>query len=99
MVDLVKPVIDDVHDRYQVTVDAALFHDDTLVVIYRRQVEATLAFRLPWMNKDWHCTALGKAILSLMPADEVAALLDRLPLVRRRKRILGVGGEITGGAG
>ena len=83
VVDLVKPVIDEIHDRYQVTADAALFHDDTLVVIYRRQVEATLPFRLPWMNKDWHCTALGKAVLSAMPAEEVNALLDRLPLARR----------------
>jgi len=88
LVDLVKPVIDEVHERYQVTADAALFHDDTLAVIYRRQVQATLPFRLPWMNKEWHCTALGKAVLSAMPAGEAAALLGQLPLTRRTDKTI-----------
>ncbi len=39
------------------------------------QMRATLGDRLPF-----HCTALGKSILSILPEDQAAGLLDRLKL-------------------
>lgn len=80
---LIKSLVDEVHDRHNVTIDVALVVEDALSIVYRREAEATLTYRLPSVSRAWHTTSLGKAYLAFLPQDVLLAKLDTLALERK----------------
>jgi len=85
---IIKPLVDDIHNRYNISIDVALFHDDSFVVVYRREAKDTLSFRLSFMTKAFHSTALGKAILAYLPDDVRDRIINQLPREKRTKNTL-----------
>jgi DNA-binding IclR family transcriptional regulator len=83
MLQIVRPHIDEVFERLNVTIDSAIVEDGRLVLLYRREAKETLIFRLPLLSPSMHCSALGKAYLSGLPDDALSRLLDGLTLTRR----------------
>ena len=83
MVQIVRPFVDEAFDRLKVSIDAAVIEEERLVLLYRREAENTLTFRLPLMSSHTHCSALGKAYLSALPEDVLSRVLADLKLTRR----------------
>jgi len=85
---IIKPIVDDIHNRYNISIDVALFHDDSLTVVYRKEAKDTLSFRLSLTTKAFHSTALGKAVLAYLPHDVRDRIIKQLPLEKRTKNTL-----------
>lgn len=83
---MIKALVDDFHDRYKITVDVALVVEDTLTVVYRREVEGTLNYQLPSVSRAWHTTALGKAYLSFLGEEETGEVIDQLSFEPRTEK-------------
>jgi DNA-binding IclR family transcriptional regulator len=83
---VIRPFMDDVHRKYGITVDAAFLEGDIAVQLYCCHAENALAYQLPIVNPAIHCTSIGKAILAFLPEDEMLAIVDRLPLVKKTER-------------
>jgi DNA-binding IclR family transcriptional regulator len=77
---VIRSLVDDVHEKYQVTVDVALVVDDALMIVYRREAEGTLTYRLPSVNRSWHTTSLGKAYLAFLDARTREEKINQLSL-------------------
>jgi DNA-binding IclR family transcriptional regulator len=83
---IVASVLDEIHDAHHFTVDSAVFHGNKLIKLYSRHAKDTLAFTLPLICEALHCSALGKAILSRLPDEEMLDFLRHLPLVPKTDR-------------
>lgn len=84
----INPRLDEIQEKYNITIELSLYHDDTLVVIYRREAKHTLTSRAPMIRKSLYFTALGKAILAFLPPDKLTQILSRSPLKRITKKTL-----------
>lgn len=86
---LIQAVMDRIHAEHNISIDAALMVDDTLVRIYHREAQETLTYRLPDVSKGClHNTALGKAWLSSLPDDQLAERIDMLDLTARTEKTI-----------
>ncbi|MBN1222289.1 MAG: IclR family transcriptional regulator [Candidatus Aminicenantes bacterium] len=81
----IAPPIEDIYKKINMTIEVALFDDDSLVVIYRKEAKDTLIFRYPTIIKSLHCTCMGKAFLAGLPEKEKLASISRLDLEKRTK--------------
>lgn len=80
---IVKPHIDEVFEKLNVTLDSAIVEQGRLMVLYRREAMDTLTFRLPLSSPFMHCSALGKAYLAALPERSLPRVLDGLTFTRR----------------
>jgi DNA-binding IclR family transcriptional regulator len=85
---IIRPLIDDMHSKFNVTVDSAVLADDTMMSLYRVEAKETLVLRLPVMIKEIHSVALGKAALAFLPDDEMREMVNRLELTKRTKNTI-----------
>jgi IclR family pca regulon transcriptional regulator len=92
---IINPCLDEIHEKYNITVDASLFHEDTLVVIYRREAKNALTFHPPIMRKSLYFTALGKSILAFLPHDQIKQILGRQAFEKMTKKTLAGKTELT----
>jgi DNA-binding IclR family transcriptional regulator len=83
LLQIVKPLIDDAHAEFRVTIDSALVEDQRLVLLYRREARDTLTLSLPLVSPHLHCSALGKAYLGALSEKERTRQVESLTLVRR----------------
>jgi IclR family KDG regulon transcriptional repressor len=81
----IKPFLDGVHERHNISVDSSLFEKLSVVRLYQREVKGALTFRLPIVESALHCTAMGKAILAFLPEKEMLELVEVLALVAKTK--------------
>jgi IclR family transcriptional regulator, pca regulon regulatory protein len=82
---IINPHLDEIHEKYNITIDASLFHEDTFVVIYRREAKNTLTFHPPIMRKSLYFLALGKSILAFLPNDLKKQILNKQILKKMTK--------------
>ena len=80
LLQIIRPVIDDFYEEYNLTIDSALIDGDSLVSIYRRQARNTITLRLPSSNREFCCTALGRAALAFLPEKEILKIINKKPL-------------------
>lgn len=86
---LIKALVDDVHSRYNMTIDVALSVDDDMMRIYHREAADTLTYSLPDFTRNClHNTALGKAFLSSLPEDDLQERLANLQLTAKTKHTI-----------
>jgi DNA-binding IclR family transcriptional regulator len=83
LLDVVKPFIDDVSERYNISIDSCVFEEQALLQLYFRGANDAPTYKALIINPAIHCAGLGKAILAYLPDDERKALLGRLRLVPR----------------
>jgi DNA-binding IclR family transcriptional regulator len=81
--DVIAPILDEVYARYGNTIDVTLLEEDNLVQVYYKPAKDAPLFPLPYINKFFHCSSIGKCILAFLPENEMRALVDRLGLVKR----------------
>lgn len=81
---LIKAMVDDIHTRYNITIDVALSIDNDMMRIYHREAADTLTYSLPDFTRNClHTTALGKAYLSSLPEEELSPRVKSLQLTAR----------------
>lgn len=83
LLDIVKPFIDDVNQRHNISIDSCVFEEQALLQLYFRGAKDAPTYKALIINPAIHCAGLGKAILAYLPDDERKALLGRLRLVPR----------------
>jgi DNA-binding IclR family transcriptional regulator len=88
LLNLTRPLVDEVYRKYDISIDVALFSDCALNVIYRRDAKETLSFRLPVSTKAFYCTALGKAILAFLTPEDQRRVLETITLEKRTPRTI-----------
>ncbi|MBW2370403.1 MAG: IclR family transcriptional regulator [Deltaproteobacteria bacterium] len=79
----IAPLVDEVHLKYNITINVAMYHMDNLNFIYRREAENTLTFNQPLMTDQLYCSAMGKSILAFLPPKR----LDRMIQLQSLKRL------------
>jgi IclR family pca regulon transcriptional regulator len=80
LVQVVKPLVDEVHKRHDLHVDVGIMQGDAIYVIYRRESKDTLAFRHFITGSGLYYLAAGKSALAFLEEAELEALLGRLRL-------------------
>jgi len=86
LLDVVKPFIDDIHDRYNISVDSCVLEEEALLQVYFRGAKDAPTYKALIINPAIHCTGLGKAILAFLPEAERTSLLSHLRLVARTEK-------------
>ncbi|SHO50367.1 IclR family transcriptional regulator [Desulfopila aestuarii] len=85
----IKALVDDVHSRCNITIDVALSVDDDMMRIYHREAADTLTYSLPDFTRNClHNTALGKAFLSSLPADELQSRIANLQMTAKTEHTI-----------
>ena len=79
---MVKPLVDEAHRVHNVTIDSALREGSRLIALYRREAASTLFFRQPLACGDLHARAMGKAVLSRLPLEELEGFMKAAPFRR-----------------
>jgi len=86
---LIKAMVDDIYNRYNITIDVGLSVDDSMMRIYHREAADTLTYSLPDFTRNClHNTALGKAYLSSLPEEELATKIDELQLAAKTEHTI-----------
>lgn len=81
---MIKALVDEIHKRFNITIDVALAVDNDLMRIYNRQASDMLTFHLPDFARNClHNTALGKAFLISLPAETLTEKVDSLSLTTK----------------
>ena len=64
-----KPLIEEAFETHQVNTELALFNEDMIVVVYRREARESFVPRFPISRRkeQFYCSSLGKAVLSALP--------------------------------
>ena len=88
LLQMIKPIIDDAHEEYRMTIDTAILDGDTVAILYRREAGNTLTYRLPTVTRSLHCSALGKTVLAFQPREKVEDFLRRTPLVKKTEHTI-----------
>ena len=88
LVQQVKPLVDEVHRRFDLHVDVAVVQGDAIYVIYRRESKDTLAFCHFTTGFGLYYLATGKAALAFMDDDELQDRLARLELVPKTDKTI-----------
>ena len=86
---MIKEVVDRIHRENNISIDVAFAVDDSMARIYHREAEETLTYSLPdYANHCLHNTALGKAYLSSLTDEVMAAKIAALNLAARTPRTI-----------
>lgn len=85
LLDVVKPFIDEVHKKFNISIDSCVLEERALLQLYFCGAKDAPTYKALIINPDIHCTGLGKAILAYLPEDERAEILGWRPLVKRTK--------------
>ena len=91
---MIKSLVDDAHHRLNVTVDVATVVEDALQIVYRREADQTLTYRLPSVSRSWHTTSLGKAYLAFLPETKQRETLDNMALEARTPKSITNRGDL-----
>ena len=89
IVDAIHPLLQDLCDGVNETVNLATLHDGQVLYLDKieskrsLQIQSTVGGTVPL-----HCTALGKSILSILPDSQVDPLLERLRLERKTAKTI-----------
>ena len=86
---MIQKAVDDLHGTHNISVEVAFVVGNSLVCLYQKEAQETLTYSLPDQTHNClHNTALGKAYLSSLPDEEMAAKIDGMDLVARTARTI-----------
>ena len=76
-----KPLIEEAFETYQVNTELALYNEDMIVVVYRREARESFVPRFPISRRkeQFYCSSLGKAVLAALPQKEMMKIVNGLP--------------------
>ncbi len=76
-----RPLIDEAFETHNVNTELALYSEDLIVVLYRREAKESFVPRFPISRRkeQFYCSSLGKAILSALSPGEMLEIVTALP--------------------
>jgi DNA-binding IclR family transcriptional regulator len=82
---MARPLIDEAFEKNNITIELSLFDEDSVVMVYRREIPEVLMARPKMFYRTDHlyCTAVGKAILSQLSMADLMKLIEHIPLIKR----------------
>ncbi len=83
LLNLVKPLIDQLHERHKISIFFGIFNETVIDLIYVRQIQETLGMVYPRFNQLIHCTAFGKAALAYLPENEALEIIGHTSLIKK----------------
>ena len=83
LLDVVKPFVDEVRERLNISIDSCVLEGQFLLQLYFRAAKDAPMYQAHIINPAVHCSGLGKAILAFLPNAERTAFLGNLRLVAR----------------
>lgn len=94
--DIINPRLDEIHETYNITVDASLFYEnvhegvqeDVLVVIHIREAKNALTYNQPELYRSLHFTAIGKAVMAFHYHNLEQEIVNRQPLEQMTQNTL-----------
>ena len=85
----VRKIVDQIHRKYNISIEVAFIEDESLMRIYNREAEETFTYSLPnSTTNSFHTTALGKAYLSTLEDVELEKKIGNLQLVPRTEKTI-----------
>ncbi|MDF1526470.1 MAG: IclR family transcriptional regulator [bacterium] len=73
---LIKPLVDEIHNKYHVSIDVSLFQSGLMVQIYNIETTTTLTYHQDVISDFLYFTATGKSVLANLPEDELEELIN-----------------------
>jgi IclR family pca regulon transcriptional regulator len=90
LLEIVRPIIDEVYETYTITIDSCLIEDYALLQLYFRAVDssynAVVSYYRLITNDVIHCSGLGKAIMAYLPEDEMLSIVERVHSIKRTEK-------------
>ncbi len=74
---MLEPVVNEIHHKYNVSIEISIFQSTFMVQIYNIEETATLTYSQDVVSEFLYCTASGKSILAHLPKEELAELVNR----------------------
>ena len=74
---IIAPIVEEVSRKYNLSIDVAIFVENAMVSICRYEQQNTLTFQQPVSAQELYCTAMGKAVLAHLPAEEFEKVMER----------------------
>lgn len=85
---MIEPVVDEIHHKYNVSIEISFFQSNFMVQIYNIEETATLTYSQDVVSEFLYCTASGKSILANLPREELAELANRQSFAIRTERTI-----------
>jgi len=85
---MIEPIVDEIHHKYNVSIEISLLQSNLMVQIYNIEETATLTYNQEAVSALLYCTASGKSILANLPKEELEELANRQSFERRTDRTL-----------
>ena len=85
---LIEPLVDEIHCRYNISIEVSLFHSNCLVQIYKRETSNTLTYRQEAVSELLYCTGSGKSVLAVLPAEKLKNLAEAQSFARRSEKTI-----------
>ncbi len=85
---LIRPLIDECHSRYDISIDVEMFHSNHLVQIYSRESEGTLTYRQETVSEELYCIGTGKSVLAFLPPEEAERTIQQQSFTRRTEQTI-----------
>lgn len=74
---MIEPLVDEIHHKYNISIDVSLFQSNFLVQIYNKEEEHTLTYNQEVVSEALYCTASGKSILASLTKEDFEELINR----------------------
>ncbi len=74
---MIAPIIAQKSEEYGISIEVALFANNTMVLISGYEQKNTLTFHKPGSAQELYCTAMGKAYLAYLPQEERDQIIAR----------------------
>lgn len=95
LIKIVRPALREVHEKFNETVNLGVLSHGRIIYLDTIESRQRLRVTVPiTMQDNVHATALGKAILSVMPIEAALAILNETELLRRTKNTILTLGEL-----
>jgi len=86
---LIKQLVDQVYNQYNITIDVAFTVDDNLMRAYQREAKEMLTYHLPAVARNsLHNTSIGKAYLSTLSEDSLKEIVARIDFAAKTKKTI-----------
>lgn len=86
---LIKKLVDEVHNRYNITIDVAFAVDNSFMRAYQREAKETLTYHLPAVARNsLHNTSIGKAYLSTLSEGSLKRMVDGISFTAKTEKTI-----------
>jgi len=81
----IKPLLEKTLEQYKGSIDCGFLEGDVIHRVYQKGHKEILMKNVPYLERAFHCSALGKAVLAHLPEKEMLSIVKGLDLVPKTK--------------